>query len=307
MDSISSAAFNHVPVQPKTSGIKKNETPSEPSDNVSISAGESKREKSVKSGTRNWQAAVLDIRVPTVTKNFPETDTELIMNSIKPGDIILETNNAYPSWQVLGKAVFNSNYTHAAIYEGDGQFIEATTTDPDGRGVIRTDLRKYLEGRIKLEVLRPPYKSEEDKKAALDYARAQLGKPYDAKLNQEDDKEFYCTELVQKALASMPNPIDVPITSFFGHKAVSPAAFQKIPGVETVYTSNSNFWTAMASHFPVYLGAAAGATTGGSIMGSLGAFGGFIAGGILTTMTGNKIQAGKFSLYPEAPTPNQVI
>ncbi|MCE1246994.1 MAG: hypothetical protein LWY06_10150 [Firmicutes bacterium] len=295
MDSISSAKFNQIPVQQAAPQTKKEEAPKNPSDSVSLG----NQAENFKEGGGNWFTALLDVRVPTTTKSFPKADVEKIMSSIKPGDVILETNNAYPGWQILEKTVFNSDLTHAAIYEGDGKFLEATTGDPSGKGVIRTDLREYLDGRIMVEIIRPPYKSEEDKKAALDYARSQLGKPYDSAFNQETDKEQYCAELVQRALASMPNPIEVPITNFFGHKAVGPNAFQKIPGAETVYSSGASFWKSMASHYPVYMGALAGAAAGAVTLGPLGAIGGFVTGGLLTTMAGNKIQAGSFSLFPE--------
>jgi hypothetical protein len=201
---------------------------------------------------------------------------------------------------VLEKVVFGSDFTHAAIYEGDGKFIEATTGDPSGKGVIRSDLKEYLDGgRIMIEVIRPPYKSEEDKKAALDYARSQLGKPYDSGFNQENADEIYCAELVQRALASMPNPIEAPITNFLGHKAVGPNAFQKIPGAEKVFSTGASFWKAALSHYPVYMGAAAAAAVGGITLGPLGAVGGFIAGGLLSTMAGNKMQGESFGLFPK--------
>lgn len=256
------------------------------------------KEESIKSG-ESWLTKLLDMRVPTTTQSFPTQERDKVLDLIQPGDVILETNDAYPGWQVLEKTVFNSDYTHAAIYEGDGKFLEATTGDPSGKGVVRTDLKEYLEGRINLEIIRPPYKTPEDREAALNYARAQLGKPYDAAFNQKDDKEHYCAELVQRSLAAMPNPINVKLVDFMGRKAVGPNAFQNIPGAETVYSTNASFFKSAMSHLPVYAGAAAIATLAGL---SLGA--GFVApallvGGLFSTMVGNKIQAGQFTLFPE--------
>lgn len=251
-----------------------------------------------KAGGGSIFTALLDTRVPTVTKPFNDEQRDQVLKDIRPGDIILETNDAYPGWQFLEKLVFGSSYTHAAIYEGDGKFIEATTGDPSGKGVVRNDLKEYLEGRISLEIIRPPYKSEEDKESALNYARSQLGKSYDSAFNQNDDKEQYCAELVQRALEAMPNPIKVPITNFFGKKAVGPNAFQKIPDGKVVFSTGSGFFKSRLSHYPVYASAIAGAVAGGAVLGPVGAIGGFAACGILSILTGNKVQAGSFSLFP---------
>lgn len=241
---------------------------------------------------------VLDVRVPTVTKLFPAEEKDKVLKLIQPGDIILESNDAYPGWQFLEKLVFGSAYTHAAIFEGDGKFIEATTGDPSGKGVVRNDLGEYLQGRISLEIIRPPYKTPEDREAALNYARANLGKDYDSSFNQNDDEKLYCAELVQRALESMPNPIKVPITNFFGKKAVGPNAFQKIEGGEVVYSTGSGFFKSRLSHYPLYLSGAVAAAVGGAALGPLGAVGGFIAGAVGSILVGNKIQEGEFSLFP---------
>ncbi len=250
-----------------------------------------------KNGAGNWFTALLDMRMPTTTKSFPPEERDKVLELIKPGDIILETNDAYPGWQVLEKVAFNSNFTHAAIYEGEGKFLEATTGDPSGKGVVRTDLKEYLEGRIKLQIIRPPYKTPEDREAALNYARGSMGRPYDSAFNQKDDKELYCAELVQRALAAMPNPINVPIANFMGKQAVGPNAFQKIPDAEVVYTTKSSFASSVISHYPVYAAAIGAAAVGAITFGPLGAVGGFALGGFLSHLTGNKIQAGKFGFF----------
>ncbi|MDQ7827292.1 MAG: YiiX/YebB-like N1pC/P60 family cysteine hydrolase [Candidatus Eremiobacteraeota bacterium] len=234
---------------------------------------------------------ILNIRVPTTTQKFPEDEKKKVLDLLQPGDIFLETNDAYPNWQVLEKIVFSSDYTHAAIYEGNGQLLEASSE------VQRRDVNEYLNDRANIAIIRPPYKTEDDKKAALDYARAQLGKPYDDVFDQNDDSAFYCVELVQKALKAMPNPIETPLTTFMGKPYVGPNAFQKIEGAQLVYNRNGGFLNSMMSHYPVTGAAVAGAIAAGLALGPVGALAGLMAGGTLATMVGNKIQAGKFSLY----------
>ncbi len=249
-----------------------------------------------KSAAGNWFTRILDIRVPTTTpKSTPERRDE-ILKLIQPGDIILETNNAYPGWQRFEKVTLNSNYTHAAMYEGDGKFIEATTGDPSGKGVVRNDLKEYLEGHVLVEIIRPPYKTPEDLKAALDYCRNQLGKPYDSEFSLKDDDQIYCAELVYGALNACPSKIETPLKKLFSKEAVAPDSFEKLKGGQIVYSDNSNFWKNMASHYPVALGAFGTATAGGMLLGPLGAAGGFVGGLLLSICVGNKIQTGNFGL-----------
>jgi uncharacterized protein YycO len=238
---------------------------------------------------------VLDIRVPTTTKPITPERREQILKLVQPGDIILETNNAYPGWQRFEMITMGSNYTHAAMYEGDGKFLEATTGGE--AGVIRSDLREYLEGPILMEIIRPPYKTPEDRQAAIDYCRAQLGKPYDSGFTLDDDgKSIYCAELVYRALQACPNKIDTPLIKTLGRKAVAPDSFEGIEGAQIVYSDNSRFWKNMATHWPVALGAAASAAAAGLAAGPLGGVAGFFGGLLFSIAVGNKIQTGHFNL-----------
>ena len=62
--------------------------------------------------------SLLDIRVPTTTRSISEETRKEILDNVQPGDVILETNNAYPNWQRLERLAFRSSFTHAAIFEG---------------------------------------------------------------------------------------------------------------------------------------------------------------------------------------------
>ncbi len=248
------------------------------------------------SGNGSWFTSLLSIRVPSTTKEISDERRDKICASIQPGDIILETNNPYPGWQVFEKLTLDSDYTHAAMYEGDGKFIEATTGDPSGKGVVRTDLREYLSGRLLVEVIRPPYKSPEDREAAVDYLQSQLGKPYDAAFDLSEDKTHYCAEIVYRALQNIPHKIDAPLKSFMGRPAAAPSSFQNIEGAEVVYSDKSSFWKNMASHYPVIAAAAGTAAACGMFGGPFAAVGGFFGGLLVSTLVGNKIDTGHFNL-----------
>lgn len=230
-------------------------------------------------------------RVPTTQKPFTEEQREFILQNIKPGDIILETNTAYPGWQRMEFWTLRSHYTHAAIYEGEGQFLEATPPS-----VQRTDLREYLEGPIKVAIIRPPYKSEADVKAALDHCRGEVGKKYDAKFDATTSEEIYCAELVRDALLAMPNPITVEHRDFMGKKAVSPDAFLGIEGSERIYDDNSNYWKNKIHHWPVAAGTLGIATAGGYLGGVPGFAAGLVGGYMLSLCVGNWLQTGHFNM-----------
>ena len=238
----------------------------------------------------------LDVRVPTVTREISEARRQQILSSIRPGDVILETDDAYPGWQVMEYFTMHSSFTHAAIYEGDGKFLEATTPG----GVQRTDLDEYLHGRVHIAVVRPRYKAAADVSAALDYARAQLGKPYDHAFNTADDNAFYCAEYVWKALKATPDPIHLPTRRALRHEVVAPDVFLTLPGAQVVYSDGSSFLRNRLSNWPVYISALAGGVAGCQVGGGIGGTVGFLGCGLLSILVGNKVQTGHFNLVGDA-------
>ena len=250
---------------------------------------------------------ILDIRVPTTTPEFPEASKKAILDSIQPGDIILETNNAYPHWQRMEMVTLHSVFSHAAIFEEkkDGKYFFLEATTGEGAGVIRTDLSEYMTGPIKMAVIRPDYKTPEDRDAALDYCRKQLGKPYDSRFDFSDDSSYACTELVSKALKNMPNPIAVGEHKVLGRSAVGPDDFLKIPNAKIIYKDNCTLVKNLATHWPVVAGglvaAAAAGIPAGLAFGGWAAAGAGLAGMALgttaATLVGNKMQTGYFNMW----------
>ncbi|MDQ7824182.1 MAG: YiiX/YebB-like N1pC/P60 family cysteine hydrolase [Candidatus Eremiobacteraeota bacterium] len=249
---------------------------------------------------------ILGIRIPTVTKDITVERREKIMSLLQPGDLIIETNNGYPSWQVMEKVTLGSDYTHVGMYEGDGKMLEATALNRENNsGVVRADVRKFLQGPALIEIVRPPYKTPEDREAALGYMRSQFGKPYDSSFDFENSDKYYCSELVYKALQSMPNKMEVPLKEKvlgMNKRAVAPDAFRYIKDAEIPYSDGSNFWKNQASHYPVALGALAGGAAGwaaastiGASLGPVGCALGLCTGLVLTTLIGNKIQTGQYT------------
>lgn len=249
---------------------------------------------------------LLERRIPT---NFPipsQERREKILAALEPGDVILETNLAYPGWKQMLHFGMGSNFTHAAIYEGNGKFFEAT---PHG-GVQRSDLEKYFNDTVKLAVVKMPYASEADRQAVLDNFRSIRGKPYNRTpefLSSEHPQAFGCTEAVTYCLENLPNPIRVPRTVVAGREHVSPASFKEIPGAVVKYDDEPNYYDDLQSSWPCGgIGLGVGVATdlltsqllGLSPLasGALGLVGGCLSY-YLTVCYGNWQQKGKFAMF----------
>ncbi len=233
---------------------------------------------------------LLDFPAFVASKVMSEGRRQQIMDVLKPGDIILETNDNRPAAKLLEKAAVGSDYTHASFYEGGGKFIEANIDHNSGYGVDRLELFERLKGRLSVKIIRPPYKSQEDVNAALDYARNQIGKPYDFMLDNSTDDRLYCSELIAKSLKAMPNKVYTPVARVFGQELIVPEDFGKIDGAEVVYDDKSSFWKGQLRMTPAFAGGAAVAVGAGLLFGPLGAVLGFVAGTAATTIIGGKIQ-----------------
>ena len=179
---------------------------------------------------------ILDIPFFYLGKKLSAIEIQTITKKLLPGDIILYADRNFPIWQLIVKASGNSNYGHTGIFEGNGSVIEATTVYPHGSSVMRTNIGAFLSGYKSISIVRPSYKSEQCRQQSLDYAVSQLGKPYDYKLNLNDNSNVYCTELVAKSMQA--SGINVPISSFCGRKFYMPDNFMKTNEINVVYKTN---------------------------------------------------------------------
>lgn len=242
--------------------------------------------------------AVMGRRIPTTEPDLKESGkAEELKALIKPGDVILTADLAYPGWARMEFWTVRSNYTHAAYVGDNGNIFEAV-----GNGVQEVTPESFFEGRLKVAVIRPEGPDAQDVKAATDEIRKHLGKAYDGTFNTGDDSEFYCSELVSKGLKSMPNPIEVPLSSILGKPAVSVDAFLDIPNKTMVYDDKSNYWTNKLGYWPLAASAVGGAAVGGyaatalanGLVGSGGALVGFGVGLMGAILVGNRVQAGHY-------------
>lgn len=159
----------------------------------------------------------MDRRIPTTVPAVSEQKGDLLESKLQPGDIVLTSDCAYPGWGRMEYWAVGSNYTHAAIVGNDSKIYEAT-----GAGVIASDVDGYFKGHLKTAILRPDFVSpKKDAESITEYCKSHVGKNYD-NLFLDDDSEFYCSELVAKALTQVTEPLATPSKDVLGRKAIAP-------------------------------------------------------------------------------------
>jgi hypothetical protein len=93
-------------------------------------------------------------------------------DAMEPGDIIVMTGNAAVSRAI--RLATDSKVSHAALYIGDGEVVEAI-----GSGVVRRSLAQSLHDANLAVALRRPGLSAAQRQQIVDFAVAQVGRSYD--------------------------------------------------------------------------------------------------------------------------------
>lgn len=109
---------------------------------------------------------------------------------LRPGDILLRrtegTSGNYfiPSW-----------WKHAGVYVGDGQVVDAAF-----KGIGKGSFKSFMTEGDSIMIVRPKNLSTQQREAVADYAKRQVGKPYDFDFDFLDEARQSCTELANHAL-----------------------------------------------------------------------------------------------------------
>lgn len=109
---------------------------------------------------------------------------------LQPGDILLRRTEG-----TSGNFFIPSWWKHAAVYTGKGDVVEATFD-----GVQKSSLEDFFTHGDHVVILRAKDLKKADRKAMVNWANAQLGKPYDFDANFDDSSRLMCTELARTAL-----------------------------------------------------------------------------------------------------------
>lgn len=100
-------------------------------------------------------------------------DFDKLRAAIRPGDILLIEGNQRISIAI--KYLTQSTWSHAAVYVGNGQLIEADLTE----GVVHVPLTKYTG--FHTRICRAVNLTEQDMQKLLDFLGSRLGTTYDMK------------------------------------------------------------------------------------------------------------------------------
>lgn len=201
---------------------------------------------------------LIDKEIPTTSHYITKKQQAEIKKLLRPGDILLETNNEYPIFQFIEKATLGTDWTHMMMYMGNGKIAETTTSPTNGEKFSAKQSLDESLNAYHIAVVRPNYKTKTDKAAALQYMKDAEGRLYDDSYNTKDESALYCSEASYHALRKMPNPIKLPLTHILGRDIVSPHSVLKHPEMKMIWSSGSKHWKNQVTHYPLGVGALMG-------------------------------------------------
>jgi len=128
--------------------------------------------------------------LPFVKKKITAKHYREAKDCLKPGYVMLGKRHGEAS-----NLLIPGYWPHAAIYVGANQVVEAV-----GEGVRITDLIDFMLSRDEVAIFKPTFAEENILKLAAEWARQQVGKPYDFRFEM-NNLAFYCAEIVYDAFS----------------------------------------------------------------------------------------------------------
>lgn len=139
-------------------------------------------------------------------------------NIIKPGDVLLSSNDAY-----FGSNFINpSEIKHGAFYIGEDSEGVCNVTEMIGEGCVMTDLVSFLTSKDRVIIVRPKF--EYNLNAAIMNSISRVGSKYDYEFEKGDD-EYYCFEHIVLAYKKGNSTLNFKNTLTLGHLYYSSSAF----------------------------------------------------------------------------------
>jgi len=228
---------------------------------------------------------------------LPADQKATIKSLLQSGDILLESNNVYPLSQIITKIIDGGNWIHSAIYVGDNKVIDA------GRKpfVASIKLDKFLLT-TDVAIYRPKYHSADDISAVLSFVNSSIGAPFNLNFDDTDQHTFYCTQLISRALLSMPHPIRLKHKTIFWITAIPNSSVeQRESDFTCIWSSHPRFWLNIGVHWPVFLSATLGAYCG-SLLSLYALFPGVLIGAVFSILIGNRISTYSRHSVPDSQT-----
>lgn len=136
-----------------------------------------------------------------------------------------------------------------------GRFKALPRSAQEGIGVIHESLDAYFARahRDNAVILRVPGLTNEDVAAMRRYSLAQAGKKYDYAFSTFDDKRFYCTELVEGALAQIKKPPRIKHAKMAGRELVRTDEIIESPDLVPVWKASSYERTPFGQAHPIQI------------------------------------------------------
>ena len=159
-----------------------------------------------------------------------QQELEAIRRLSLPGDILVESNLHGWQWMALSLAATQTAWVHAALIDEKKRILTVH------KSAIETDWNIYHDwGSTRLALIRPPYKNDEQRRIAIDYARGKLGTLYDPSFREHAGN---CNGLVASSLISAGIPVAE--RRIYGRNIFTPDCFFKIPGATVIWHSDKN-------------------------------------------------------------------
>ncbi|HAG08342.1 MAG TPA: hypothetical protein DCK87_02060 [Desulfotomaculum sp.] len=146
---------------------------------------------------------------------FGGKPNHLDLSLLQPGDILLGGNpgSSY------------GFFTHAGLYVGNNQVVDMYIST----GVYLAEVKTYQNYYDRAAILRVKARPGQ-KKAAVDYALTQIGKPFFILAPKEEDRLWYCSKLLWRAYLDQGIDLDA-LNSYW----VLPDSFWFSPRVQVIY------------------------------------------------------------------------
>ncbi|MBX9949326.1 MAG: hypothetical protein K2Y39_09185 [Candidatus Obscuribacterales bacterium] len=159
-----------------------------------------------------------------------QQELEAIRRLSLPGDILVESNLHGWQWMALSLAATQTAWVHAALIDEKKRILTVH------KSAIETDWNIYRDwGSTRLALIRPPYKNDEQRRIAIDYARGKLGTLYDPSFREHAGN---CNGLVASSLTSAGIPVAE--RRVYGRNIFTPDCFFKIPGATVIWHSDKH-------------------------------------------------------------------
>lgn len=151
-----------------------------------------------------------------------------LVSLAEPGDVVVEKNWHSWHWMLFCKASTGNTWVHAAIVDRGKKLINMFKT------VQYEEFSTYLDkGSTHVVLLRPPYKDDESKNRALEFARSKIGTEFDPSF---DDRAGNCVGLIGASLEA--GGVHVERYPAFGFLKKVDTAWNllNIPGIKRIWS-----------------------------------------------------------------------